>query len=827
MRTISFEIADKTILAKTDGGRMVGGTCEHYFAHATFDEEWEGKTLRVTWTNGKEVVTQDWVEGMEIPSECVMPGTLRASWVGVGEDGIETIRTARMSEGIVFDRDGDDLGSEKQEQAKDVVIQAKEQLAELAEHVAEAGAVVEQARQAVIDLLEAIDQGDIMRDSTGQQLVEAVVEIGDALDVEPYMLPAATATTLGGIKVGENLTVAADGTLSATGGGDGKVKDVTVAGVSVIGEDGVAAVPMAGQNVLGVVRTGSGLNMTSDGRIFVADSTESRISNRTFNYALTPGFLDYAVRAALCDGKGAAYTSAEQLAARARIGAADAFETARAIENLRGVAVMEVTETIDGSAQVPAKAAKWADVEAVKGETVVWNQLIKWTYIPTSGSMNGVSFVKGEGGTLSASGTASGDAYIIGSQFAVVKDHKYLFSCTPSGGSSSTFYSYLTVNVNYAQDFGDGVIYTATNSGLTNFVPAFVKQGTTVSNLVFKPRFTDLTAMYGAGNEPTDTSDPRIASIIDHAEAHSEHEPGRLVSVEGVDVVNYGANLLQDSAIEKMADGKYGYGIRALGLTVGETYTFAPTASDRYLLKIASHGGSTSVVQKDNVPLTFTMTEDMIGLHLIYVSRTTWQPPATVEELEQYRMMLVRGSDMPAYNPPRAPITTHITDATLRSAGSARDEWTNGGTARRVGVVDLGTLNWIRANISQAGYSRFYSDAIPGIAIPANDNEAANVVSAPYSTVGVNNLSLSDLGIGVSTNTRVYARNDAYETADAFKQAMTGVQLFYEMTEPVFEPHDPIDNTIETEGGGTLTFDGGSPVARPTATVTYDMPTSN
>ena len=36
---------------------------------------------------------------------------------------------------------------------------------------------------------------------------------------EPYTLPAATPTTLGGVKVGEGLTVTEDGTISATGGG--------------------------------------------------------------------------------------------------------------------------------------------------------------------------------------------------------------------------------------------------------------------------------------------------------------------------------------------------------------------------------------------------------------------------------------------------------------------------------------------------------------------------------------------------------------------------------------------------------------------------------
>ena len=77
------------------------------------------------------------------------------------------------------------------------------------------------------------------------------VKIGDGIDVtngvisvtsggSTYTLPAATADTLGGIKVGDGLTVAEDGTLSATGGGssggelaDGSVTTAKLADKSV------------------------------------------------------------------------------------------------------------------------------------------------------------------------------------------------------------------------------------------------------------------------------------------------------------------------------------------------------------------------------------------------------------------------------------------------------------------------------------------------------------------------------------------------------------------------------------------------------------------
>ena len=66
-----------------------------------------------------------------------------------------------------------------------------------------------------------------------------------------YTLPAATASILGGIKVGSNLSVTADGTLSATGGGGGAVS-------SVAGRTGDVTLTTADIGGLGSLATQSG-----------------------------------------------------------------------------------------------------------------------------------------------------------------------------------------------------------------------------------------------------------------------------------------------------------------------------------------------------------------------------------------------------------------------------------------------------------------------------------------------------------------------------------------------------------------------------------------
>lgn len=104
------------------------------------------------------------------------------------------------------------------------------------------------------------------------------------------------------------------------------VKDVQVAGVSVL-TDGVANVPMANKGVLGVSSVDNySIGTTNTGSLFLYNSRKGDIDTRSANIALTPYNLDYAVTAAMTDGKGPAWTAAQQAAARERMGIDKPFE---------------------------------------------------------------------------------------------------------------------------------------------------------------------------------------------------------------------------------------------------------------------------------------------------------------------------------------------------------------------------------------------------------------------------------------------------------------------------------------------------------------------
>ena len=107
------------------------------------------------------------------------------------------------------------------------------------------------------------------------------------------------------------------------------VKDVQVAGNSVL-DGGVAKVPIAQINEPGVVSVlapvDSGI-WNDNGSLKISYATDAEISTRLgYRKTIVCSNLDKAVKAAMCDGKGAAWTDAEQAAARSRMGLDKSYE---------------------------------------------------------------------------------------------------------------------------------------------------------------------------------------------------------------------------------------------------------------------------------------------------------------------------------------------------------------------------------------------------------------------------------------------------------------------------------------------------------------------
>lgn len=328
-------------------------------------------------------------------------------------------------------------------------------------------------------------------------------------------------------------------------GSDATATDVRIEGISIT-TDGVADIPFSNGTTAGVIITDNssggydtGLIM-SEGRLFLKNSGTVEITNRNHRIPILANNMDFAVKAAMCDGKGAAWTNTEKLAARERMNAADAdkvYIMQKQIANLQGIAATEETDSTEAYTKtVPTGSQKWASLDSVGGKTVVWNQLINPSKFRISNStVNGVTFLADSDGKITVSGTASAATTFLFYQPSATAGHKYLFGGL-SGGSKGTFYlqadhfSYL-----YDTQFK---ITTIPSSGLFS-LRLFVEEGITV-NVSFHPKLFDLTQMFGAGNEPSTVEEFRAMFPADY---YPEYNPGELMSAEVVEVESKGKNL--------------------------------------------------------------------------------------------------------------------------------------------------------------------------------------------------------------------------------------------------------------------------------------------
>ena len=101
--------------------------------------------------------------------------------------------------------------------------------------------------------------------------------------------------------------------------------DVRINGESIV-QDGVAEIPVSAGEKYGVARYSNtlGVMLNTGGYVVLSNATQYAIDKRV-NYtnqfgAITSSNVDYAVKAAMCDGKGAAWTAEEQAAGRERMG---------------------------------------------------------------------------------------------------------------------------------------------------------------------------------------------------------------------------------------------------------------------------------------------------------------------------------------------------------------------------------------------------------------------------------------------------------------------------------------------------------------------------
>lgn len=129
------------------------------------------------------------------------------------------------------------------------------------------------------------------------------------------------------------------------------------------------------------------------------------------------------------------------------------------------------------------------------------------------------------------------------------------------------------------------------------------------------------------------------------------------------------------------------------------------------------------------------------------------------------------------------PVSTYFPTG-MKLAGNIYDELLPNKAITRVGMVDLGTLNWTY----ESSVPRFYSTEIRDlIKKPVSNGAEANAISSMYVNTAFEKLYTSEkknMTMAFNIAGTLSIINTSYTSASAFKTAMSGVYLYYELATP-------------------------------------------
>lgn len=480
------------------------------------------------------------------------------------------------------------------------------------------------------------------------------------------------------------------------------------------------------------------------------------------------------------------------------------------------------TDSETAYAKTVPTGAKLMSVKNVGGRSIVFNQVVNLNNFRPNYTVNGVTFTKLDNGKFVANGTATGgDAYFSDS-FIPIKGHVYLEKSCPKGGSAETYRSYITGSgVVMDTNYGSGVIAPINVDARVYIVPLMVKSGATVNNLVVYPQIYDLTAMFGSGNEPTSVEEFEKMFPAEYY----PYNAGEIVSAGTESIVEQGRNLWDEvwkvGTISSSSGNNEGstaviYSENYIPIIPNSTYIFVYVGSAKFEnVKTRFYDHSKKYIgYNDNNGQTVYPNKSFITPSNAFYVRFTLPPD--YGNVYKTDIALIAGSSG-AYTPYHRnvyPIPEAIRNLPGYgwSAGTARNyvDYENKRYVQCVGSVNLGTLSW-RVGDSVS----FETFQLTGQKLTKNYDIAPNILCSKYPTKTQNELWGKTNVTGITTNANVdgyvYVNDTSYTDATAFKQAMSGVILYYELANPIVTdissliPDDFLRN-IEVEAGGSVTF---------------------
>lgn len=498
----------------------------------------------------------------------------------------------------------------------------------------------------------------------------------------------------------------------------------------------------------------------------------------------------------------------------------------------QGVTHKFETDTDTAYVKTIPTGGKLMSVKNIGGRSIMWNQLVK--PVPTVVTQAGVKFTFSNDGIITLNGTATTTGNAVSLQSVKnQKGHKYLMVANPLSGVYGKDQLQFS-SQSYGQDStGHGTIITNESSNEKWYYTLYVYEGVTYDNVKLQPQIYDLTAMFGSGNEPTTVEEFEKIFPADYY----PYNAGEIISADTESVAVQGKNLwnLESYTASDLVDLKAGYwGVR-LSVKPNSAYCVSvirDTAlcgtygkligADKRDIEFFGHKTMSGINAYTGHPITFqTADEDYVYVAInSFNGFDTWKS----DFLKYFPSFQIEKSSTATTYTPYHSNVYQIPEAIRNlpgygwSAGTARNyvDYENKRYVQCVNSVDLGTLTWTAGGgISSQTVFIASSRKICGQKLSYNSAIASNILCSKYLAKSQNEVWSDAAPVGIATNATidgyVYVNDTAYTDATAFKQAMQGVMLYYELETPIVtDISDLIDDdflrNIEVEAGGSITF---------------------